>query len=154
MDNRAQSFVRKFSDAQKFLGITSIHDIVSLKYRDNAVSYRDYDRFVEEGLKRELGFEIKEVKGDFQGKAWLVTDRNDNSAILVEHETGLEILFIAGSIASLLSLIPMINSGWKYIRNKFSDWPSFRNEVVGVEKRTIDSKNQLVEERVGDIEGY
>jgi len=32
--------------------------------------------------------------------------------ILVEHETGLEILCIAGSIASLIGLVPLVLQGW------------------------------------------
>ena len=94
------------------------------------------------------------MQGDFQGHAWLVSDNRNNKALLVEHETGLEILYIAGSIASLLSLIPLINSGWKFLHSRFSDRPFFRDRGMGVEIRIVDFKKQLVEQHVLRIEDY
>jgi hypothetical protein len=64
----------------------------------------------------------------------------------VEHETGLEILYIAGSIASLLGLIPLVLQGWAAIRGRFPrrgasfDYP--------VEIRQIDQTGRLHEEHL------
>ena len=133
MDYRGENFVRKFSDALGYLDSSSIHDLVSIKYRDNT-NPSDYYELIDY-LQTEANLKAKQVEGNFQGHAWLVTDNSQNKALLIEHETGLEILYVAGSIASLLSLIPLINSGWKFLRRKFSDRPFFQDRGMGVEIR-------------------
>jgi hypothetical protein len=153
MDNRRDTFVQKFSDALGYLGSNSIHDLVSIKYRDSA-NPSDYREFIGY-LQSEPNLDIKQVEGDFQSHAWLVTENSHHhKALLVEHETGLEILYIAGSIASLLSLLPLISSGWKFLHSRFSDRPFYRERGMGVEIRIIDSKNQLLEQNVLRIEDY
>ena len=152
MDNRNDSFTRKFSDALNYLGNNSIHDLVSIKYR-NSANYEDYSALID-GLLNEMNLEAKQVQGDFQGKAWLVSDNLKNKALLVEHETGLEILYIAGSIASLISLIPLINAVWKYVVSKPLISARYRENEIGIEIRIIDSKGQLLEQCVLRIEDY
>jgi len=153
MDYRTKNFIEKFTSAQKYLGTRSIQNIVSLKYRDN-VGYSDYQRLIDELPQGEIKLEIKQIQGKFQGKAWLVKDKNQNAVILVEHETGLEILSIAADIISLLAIFPVINSGWRFIRDRFANSRSHRDRMTEIEVRTINSKKQLSEKHVIDIENY
>ncbi len=88
MDYRKENFVKKFESANKHLKAEK-NQITSLKYRD-IVNHEEYDILLHELEKR--GFKIKPVEGDFQGKAYLVSDR-EQQIIIVEHETGLEILY-------------------------------------------------------------
>jgi hypothetical protein len=153
MDKRSDAFIRKFSSAQKYLGCNSIQDIVSVKYRDGT-NYSDYREFIDVFLRDGLNLELKQVQGDFQGQTWLVAGDRDNKILLIEHETGLEVLYIAGSIASLIGLIPLINSGWKVLHSRFSDHPFFRGRGTDVEIRIVDPKNQIVEKHVLRVEDY
>ncbi len=74
--------------------------------------------------------------------------------LLVEHETGLEILYVAGSIASLISLIPLINSGWKLLHRKYSVRPFIRHPGEEVELRTIGPRDQILEHDIYSVEDY
>jgi len=152
MDNRTDSFVRKFKNAQSLLETKSIHEIVSLKYRENCVNNSEYVHFIDHHLRNELGLEINPINGDFWGKAWIVSGPLKNKIILVEHETGLEILYVAGSIASLIALIPVINSGWKWFRNGRSRAGLFRPDREGMEVRRINAKNTIIEQPIQNIE--
>jgi hypothetical protein len=154
MDNRTASFLRKFKNAQSLLESESIHEIVSLKYRENCVNNSEYVHFIDHYLRNELGLEINPVNGDFWGKAWIVSDPLENKVILVEHETGLEILYVAGSIASLIALIPVINSGWKRFRNKRGRAELFRPDREEMEVRRINAKNAIIEQPIQDIEVF
>ena len=100
-----------------------------------------------------MNIQTEEIKGDFQGNAFLITGQNSSKAILVEHETGLEILYIAGSIASIISLIPMIGSAWQRIRSGFRR-PYEMDIDTRLEKRTLDLKNQVIEEYGSIFETY
>jgi len=151
MENRQNSFISKFTDAQKYLGGNSIHDLVSIKYRDN-VGRSSYQELIKRFLMAEMDLEVEEVMGDFSGRAWLVQDNDHNKALLVEHETGLEILYLAGSIASLISLIPPIISGWRFVRSRFSGNPSPRE--IGIEIRVINNNDHLLERRIIRVEDY
>jgi hypothetical protein len=155
MDNRTETFLQKFSDARNYLGCGAIQDIVSLKYRSEVgIGNSDYRMFIGDVLHNELGLVTQQLQGNFQGTAWLVTDKNRTSVILVEHETGLEILYVAGSIASLVSLIPLVNSGWRYLRGRFLERPFMRGRNSGIEIRTIDSENKLIEQHAVSVEEY
>jgi hypothetical protein len=100
MDYRKESFQRKFSTAAKCLNARS-DQIVSLKFRENIDSYNDY-RDLLEMLQHEAGIQYSEVDGELQSRGYMVS-LGPAKLLLVEHETGLEILYIASSIASLLS---------------------------------------------------
>ena len=111
MDQRTEPFIRKFQSAQRYLQARGIQDIVSLKFRDNCVDCQQYSHFIDHYLRQTLAFDVVRAQGDFWGQAWIVTDRHQNKVVLVEHESGLEILAVAGSVASLIALVPVISSG-------------------------------------------
>jgi hypothetical protein len=110
MDYRADTFARRFKSAQLYLNSPDIQGIFSIKYRDDCVNNSEYTHYVNHSLRQNLGLHVDRLDGDFVGNAWLVNDQLQNRAILVEHETGLEILGAIGSIASLIALLPLISS--------------------------------------------
>jgi hypothetical protein len=83
-----------------------------------------------------------------------VKDRAQNRAILVEHETGLEILGAIGSFASLIALLPMISSGWTRLRHRLFGPPYDRPDVEGIEVRQIDLNGNLIEQQAPSVEVY
>jgi hypothetical protein len=144
-DYREESFRRKFSSAAQHLNVSSDR-IVSLKFRENVGSYNEYRELLDT-LQQEAGIHYSEVDGDLQGRGYLV-GFGTSKLLLVEHETGLEILYIAGSIASLFSLVPMILQGWAAIRGRFP----IRGRLIDppVEIRRIDHAGRLQEEHLHD----
>lgn len=153
MDSRTDSFAQRFRSAQTHLKAQVIHDLVSLKYRAlRDVPSSDYLHLVDD-LKRDEALDVSLVDGGFGGQAWLVTDRAQNRAILVEHETGLEILGAIGSVASLIALLPMISSGWTRLRHRFFG-PPYDRDVEGIEVRRIDPDGNLTEQQLPSIEVY
>jgi len=154
MDHRTDSFVRKFKSAQLLLASGSIQDIVSLKYRDNCVNDSEYAHFIEDYLKRSLGLDVKPASGDFWGKAWVVSDNQGNKILLVEHETGLEILYIAGAIASLIALIPLVSSGWNWFRDGGFHTRFHRPDRQAIEVRRLNTENTVVEQQVQSMEVF
>ncbi len=143
MDHREESFQRKFSSAAQHLNV-SRDRIVSLKFRENVGSYNDYRELLDT-LQHEAGVHYSEVDGDLQGRGYIV-GLEKVKLLLVEHETGLEVLYIAGSIASLFGLIPLILQGWAAIRGRF---PGRRPHMDGpVEIRRIDNAGRLQEEHL------
>lgn len=62
---------------------------------------------------------------------------------MVEHETGLEILYIAGSIASLIGLIPVVFQAWGIIIGCFDRHHA--NHIQRVEIRRIDTAGNFLE---------
>jgi hypothetical protein len=152
MDQRLAPFIRKFKSAQRCLSVGGIQDITSLKYRDDCASSSEYSHFIDRHLRHALGLDVVRTEGDFWGPAWLVTDEQGSRVILVEHETGLEILYVTGSIASLVALIPLIASGWNKLRDRFH-----RREVDGgrrevVEIRRFSQTNVLAERQSSNVE--
>ncbi len=146
MDYRTESFRKKFASASILLGVRP-SDIVSLKIRENVSSYSEYRDFVHV-LEHEQGVPCSPVDGDLQGKGYLLSGDHDR-VILVEHETGLEILYIAGSIASLISIVPMIVNGWKSFRH----WHGARKHDIycsHIEVRQLDEKGNLIENHAQD----
>lgn len=154
MDTRTEPFLRKFMSAQKYLGAETVQNIISLKYRDDCVSGSDYARLIDDYLTRTLGLNIKRVDGDFWGQAWLIEGRHRSKAIIVQHETGLEILYVVGSIASLIALIPMISSGWTRLRDRFQRHPLDSTRSEDVEIRRFDQNNTLLEDHAPSVEVY
>jgi len=100
--------------------------------------------------------DIIPASGKFQGNAFTITDRNKNKILAVEHETGLEILYIAGSIASLIQLLPTVINAWNYLRNGFpARLHNFSNgRRNGIEIRNFNSKKVLVEQNISSAENY
>jgi hypothetical protein len=146
MDYREESFRRKFNSAAQHLNVCS-DQIVSLKFRENVGSYGDYRELVET-LRQEAGVHFSEVDGDLQGHGY-VLEHDKTKLLLVEHETGLEILYIAGSIASLFGLIPLVLQGWTAIRGLF---PRHRTPTDhAVEIRRIDNVGRLREEHLPNL---
>jgi hypothetical protein len=143
---RQQQFLEKFNAAAAELGASSYHDIESIKFRDSSGS-QDYRDFLDElGLLR-----VREIQGNFQGKAWKLSDNDNNSIILVEHETGLEILYIVGAVASIVGLIPMVVNLWNRMRDH---WPPHHGRLGQgrLERRRFDNKNKLIEELAPPME--
>jgi len=152
MDTIQDAFTRKFSSANKYLGGKSLQNIVSLKYRDNA-NDSTYVELVDRILNSGTNLRTEEITGEFQGKALLVTDKKRNKVILVEHEWGLEILYVAGSIASLGSLIPIIISAWHTIQTGLITRP-YEPDIGRLEIRMLDSHGHVVEDDIRSFESY
>ncbi|MFA5191358.1 MAG: hypothetical protein WC740_11565 [Verrucomicrobiia bacterium] len=125
-----------------------------MKYRDDCVNGSEYTHFVDDFLGRNLGLAVKRLDGDFGGQAWLVKDNRQNRAILVEHETGLEILGAIGSVASLIALLPLISSAWTSLRDRFSRHRFDHSGHADVEIRRFDQNNTLIEEHAPTVEAY
>ena len=145
-DWRLKNFLAKFQAAAVELNAVSYRDIESLKIRDSSSShdYRD--------LITELGpIEVVQIQGDYQGKAWKITDADDNSVIIVEHETGLEILYIVGAVASIVGLVPIIVNTWNGMRDH---WPPHRGHfgASGLERRRFGRNDKLIEEPAPAVE--
>lgn len=151
MDYRTDSFYRRFTGALPHLEVKNIQELVSLKYRDTITNYSEYSHFVDDYLIGTLKLDVKAI--DIGGRAWLVKDKSGNGAILVEHETGLEILYVMGSIASLITLIPMISSGWAKLRGRFSH-RHFDHPDSGVEIRHFNQRKAIIEEKAPNVEVY
>ena len=143
MDHRTETFKAKFSDAGRHLGVNP-KEVVSLKLRENVSSYDEYRNFFR-ALEHEAGFQCTPVDGDLQGKGYLLSD-GSSRVIVVEHETGLEILYIAGSIASLIGILPLIVQGWRAFRGHHAARRDFDDR--GVEIRRIDENGHLTEDHV------
>jgi hypothetical protein len=133
---RIRNFLSKFESACNYLGASS-KDIISLKVRDiSSLSYRYYDDFLQELAIFFNGSINRHIAGNFQGDAHLI-ENNNQKILIVQHETGLEILFIASSIASLLSLIPTTLQIWNY----------FRRDKGDIELRYFNKQGELIEEK-------
>lgn len=142
MNHREQAFRAKFADAAKEFGVAP-EQIVSLKARENVGAYHEYKKLLDT-LHREVGLNHSPVSGNFQGNGHLVGNAK-TKVIVVEHETGLEILYIAGSVASVIGLVPLVFRCWRAIRGHFRETrhPDFHT----LETRRIDNNGQLIEER-------
>ncbi len=146
MNHREKMFKAKFADAGRHLDVMP-DNVISLKLRDNVTSYREYQDLLQV-LEREAGIEWHEADGNLQGRGYLVGDAK-SKVIVVEHETGLEILYIAGSIASLVGLVPLILQCWGNIRGH-GGRPRPRI-FRSVEIRRFDRDGQLNEDRAHGI---
>lgn len=149
MDYREKAFKEKFSNASLHLGVEP-KQIVSLKFRETVSSYSEYHNLLDT-LQREAGISHQKLNDNFQDTRYLVADKN-SKIILVEHETGLELLYIAGSIASLVGLIPVIRQCWTGMRNHFS--PHRHRDFRGIEIRKLDENGKLKEDHVSEDEMF
>jgi len=143
MNIREESIKQRFAGAAQLLSVKPTQ-IVSLKVRDNVTYDEDYQQLID-GLCRETDVRCSGVQGDLQGRGHLLSFNKAN-VILVEHETGLELLYIAGSVASLVQLIPLVLQGWSALRGRF------RGRGLGIdgaiEIRRIDEGGQLREDHL------
>jgi len=144
--NRQSHFNLKFASAARALGVTP-DKIVSLKIRGNVNSYNEYGDLIH-SLEREFGFQCSPVVGELQGHGYLLA-KEKSKIILVEHETGLEILYIVGSIASIIGIIPLVLQGWKAVRRFANPENPFEN----VEIRTLDEDGELREHPAHQLAG-
>ncbi len=144
-DPKAQAFLAKFRAAAVELEAPSHTHIESLKFRDS-VSHNDYRQLI---TALSL-LEVKQIQGDYQGNAWKITDADDSSILIVEHETGLEILYVVGAVASIVSLVPMVVNTWIRLRDH---WPPFRGRLEGAPQiRRLSQKGKLTEEPAPPVE--
>jgi hypothetical protein len=143
---REKAFLARFQTVAKELNVGSHHDIESLKFRASTSDLEYKELLVDLKL-----LEIKEIKGNYDGKAWRLTDTGNNSIIIVEHETGLEIFFIVTGVASIIGAVPTVINAWNRLRNH---WPPFRERfgTGGIERRRFDKNNKLIEEPAPSVE--
>lgn len=143
---REKAFLAKLQAAAAELNAASHRAIESLKFRDSTSSHDYRELLAELGLLK-----VVEIQGDYQGKAWKITDADDNSIIIVEHETGLEILYVVGAVASIVSLVPIIANTWSRMRDH---WPPHRGRfgLGGSERRRFDRNDRLIEEPAPPVE--
>ena len=149
MDYREKAFKKKFKSASSYLGVVPSR-IVSLKFREIVSSYSEYHDLLDI-LQREANISNQKIVGDFQGTGYLLSD-SKSKVILVEHETGLEILYIAGSVASLMGLIPLISQCWASMRGHFNS-RRHRN-MRDIEIRELDSAGKIREDRLHDHDHF
>jgi hypothetical protein len=143
---RKKTFLTKFQAAAAELKAASHRDVESLKFRGSTGSQEYRELLAEFGLLK-----VVEIQGNYQGRAWKLTDADDNSIIIVEHETGLEILYVVGAIASIVSLVSLVVNVWNRMRDH---WPPYRGHLCpgGPERRHFDRKDQLIEEPAPPVE--
>jgi hypothetical protein len=148
MDYREANFRKKFADAARHFGVEP-EQIVSLKVRDNVGSYSEYHRLLQD-IEQEAGLRYTEIHGDLQGRGYLLAD-GENKVIVVEHETGLEILYVAGSVASLIGLIPLVLQYWRGHR---SQHPVRHHIDTPVEIRRLDRNGHLHEDQASPLPAF
>jgi hypothetical protein len=142
MDYRQKDFLAKFKNASKYLGISQ-NELISLKIRENS-NHQEYKALLDDLEKS--GLSITQIDGSLQGNGYLVAD-SDSKVIIVEHETGLEILLSdLGSIASLLALPAAILFYWEKTKSVRDCFMHRFNDDKVIETRKLDSKGQLIEE--------
>lgn len=140
-DYRKEAFRTKFINAGKHLCVTP-DQVISLKLRDMVTSYSEYHEMLRI-LEAETGIPSSSIQDDLQGKGHLV-GHGDQKIIVVEHETGLEILYIAGSVASIIGMIPLVLRACGAIRGYLDRRHS--NHIHNVEIRRMDTAGNLKEE--------
>lgn len=140
-------FKQKFEECGRLLNIKP-SKIVSLKYRE----MRDSSYYAEllNHLKASDGIHIKDVGLALNGHAYLVS-RGGQNIVLVEHETGLEILYIAGTIASLIGFVLQVGS---MIGNRRGHYMGPPIHLEDVEVRYFDEADNLIEEHKHDYFPY
>jgi len=133
-------------NAGRHLGVAP-DQVISLKLRDIVSSYNDYLEMLQT-LEHETGIQSLPIKDDLQGRGHLVV-QGDQKIIVVEHETGLEILYVVGSIASLIGLIPLVLQAWGTIRGYIDRCHA--SHIRSIEIRRIDTAGNLREEHQHDL---
>ena len=122
--------------------------IVSLKCRE--MMDHGYYTDLLDRLKATNTIHIKDVGSAFNGHAYLVS-RGAQNIVLVEHETGLEILYIASSIAGLVRFVLQVGSMIGNRRRHHMGPPIHLDDV---EVRYLDEADNLIEEHRRDYFPY
>jgi len=132
-------FEQKFNECSKFIK-TRPKNIVSLKYR----GIRD-NNFYQELLGNLNGIEGLQVSnlGNVMNGISHKISYASQDIIIVEHETGLEILYISGSIASLIGLVLQVASMIGDGRNRMH---SYSDDFRDVEIRYFNKHGDFIEE--------
>jgi hypothetical protein len=151
MDYRTSQIIRRLKEAHSVLDGDAPLDVISIKFRDDCVSGFDYQRLVDELSHRRPRLVVEPAQA-LQGRAWLVTDDKLGRIIIVEHETGLEILGAIGSLASLVGLAPLVAGAWRSIRKRYKDYPPGCEEPIEI--RRLEGDDALSEERAPSAEAY
>jgi hypothetical protein len=146
MNYREENFIKKFNSASRHFGVKP-NEIISLKIREMVNSYSEYHEFLRV-LEHEAGIKYSPIKGEMQGQGYLLTD-GDARVIIVEHESGLEILYIIGSVASIVGIVPLVLQGWRAFRRRHIGRNPFADERA-VEIRKLDEKGHLCEDHHHD----
>jgi len=147
VDNNESYFRQKFNECGKHLNVQP-SNLVSLKYRE----IRDHHYYTEllRHLEHIKGLNVKDIGNVLNGRAYLVSYGNQ-SIVFVEHETGLEILYVAGSIASLIGLVLQISSTITSQRRNLGPFPPHFEDI---EIRYFDDSDKFIEEHRPDYLPY
>jgi hypothetical protein len=147
MYDRQAVFEAKFKSAALELS-TKPTELISIKVRENVPSYEKYKELIQH-LNNVPGTHSKSIEGEFSGSAYLV-ENSKTRIIVVEHETGLEIISVIGSVASLVGLVPLALRCWNFLRDR--DGRGHRRaELQEIEIRRLDSAGVLIEEDSGAL---
>jgi len=140
MNGNEKYFQQKFIECSKFI-VAKPTDIVSLKYRE----IRDHNYYLEllDELSKVKGLKIDNIGYVLQGNAYKIS-YGSQEIIIVEHETGLEILYIAGAIAGIIGLVLQVSS---IIGHHGPRSFSFPYDLRDVEMRYFDNQGKFIEER-------
>lgn len=155
-DYRINSLIKRFENIQEILKLKSYNNLTSIKFRESCVYPSDYQHFIDY-LKHDLSYTINSLDKNFE-KIHIISNFNDNKIILIEHETGLEL--ILSDISSAIGIISGVVAVWKFSRNKFNrhkyDRDDFKSQddKIRIEIRKINSKNLLNEFKINNIEDY
>lgn len=138
--NPNEKYIRqKFEEGAKHLE-AGARELVSLKYRQVG-DRRYYDELLRE-LRSIKSLSVKDIGHTMAGQGYILSYGKQRIA-LVEHETGLEILYIGGSIASIIGLVLYVGSMIRDHRRGFDRFPS---DFENVEIRYFDQSNKYIEE--------
>jgi hypothetical protein len=151
-DDRTNSFINRFNSVFPALGKGTIQNIISLKMRGHCANSSEYNGFIKR-LSMELGLHVSSINGQFQGNAYLITDKDNNALVFVEHETGPEILANILYISGVIGLIQQIMQAWKYANGRFMHRHHYDHDG-DIELRKMDKKNHLIEEYMHDHQDF
>jgi hypothetical protein len=139
------AFKIKLASAAKALGVTPAK-IVSLRFPKSDTSNLSSYHLIG-SLEKKFGFKHSHIDNAFRGNGHLLT-KNKSKFVVVEHESGgLEILYIAGSIASIIAVIPMVLQGWNAVQR----FANPKNMLIDVQARGLDETGNVQELDVSNL---
>lgn len=139
MNKNEKYFEQKFIECSKFLKAKP-KEIVSLKYREIR-AHHYYSELLDQ-LNTIAGLKVDNIGQVMNGNAYNISYCGQN-IVIVEHETGLEILYIAGSIASLVGIVLQVSSMINDYRRKPAPFP---HDMRDTEIRYFDKNGDFIEE--------